>query len=36
MERPVDRYGRDVQVLVSVYAGEVRLIDNSPLYLYKA
>jgi hypothetical protein len=25
-----------VQVLVSVYAGEVRLIDNSPLYLYRA
>ena len=36
LERPVDRYGRDVQVLVSVYAGEVRLIDNSPLYLYRA
>lgn len=32
-DRPVDRYGRSVQTLISVYAGEVRLIDNAPLYL---
>ncbi|MFZ9190048.1 MAG: pantoate--beta-alanine ligase [Schleiferiaceae bacterium] len=29
----LDRYGRSVQTLISVYAGEVRLIDNAPLYL---
>jgi pantoate--beta-alanine ligase len=32
-DRPVDTYGRSVQTLISVYAGEVRLIDNAPLYL---
>ena len=32
-DRPVDTYGRSVQTLASVYAGEVRLIDNAPLYL---
>jgi pantothenate synthetase len=32
-DRPVDSYGRSVQTLISVYAGEVRLIDNAPLYL---
>jgi hypothetical protein len=29
----VDSYGRSVHTLLSVYAGEVRLIDNAPLYL---
>ena len=32
-DRPVDSYGRSVHTLLSVYAGEVRLIDNAPLYL---
>ncbi|MFM6999061.1 MAG: pantoate--beta-alanine ligase [Bacteroidota bacterium] len=32
-DRPVDSYGRSVQTLISVYAGDVRLIDNAPLYL---
>ena len=32
-DQPVDTYGRDVQTLISVYAGSVRLIDNAPLYL---
>jgi pantoate--beta-alanine ligase len=32
-DRAVDTYGRSVQTLISVYAGNVRLIDNAPLYL---